>query len=109
MEAVPMGDLASNPLVYLLTLSLGLNVTWIILLARGILATRAQLDAVQKMADTFQKAWEVSESKGEVQTDTLNRLLTTSDTVLRILEARPPIMHTPGEHIREGGPDVVVE
>ena len=101
MESVPLiGQLS------LLGLSLGLNVTGIILLLRGILATRPQLESVQKMSDTWQHAWEVEKQTNEKQAETLNKLVVIGETSLRILEALPPQMHAPGEY-RRGQDDVL--
>lgn len=84
LESVPMWGQVS-----LFGLSLGLNITFIILIARGILATRAQLEQVQKVADTFQKAWETAMTTNGESIAVLNKLTVSSDTMLKILEERP--------------------
>lgn len=88
----------------ILGLSLGLNVFFLVQWVRGVIvshklveqanATTAQ---VQSIADTMQKAWETEMARGDKMGETLNKILVQGETTLRILEARPPILHRPGE------------
>lgn len=73
----------------ILGLSIGLNIFGAVEFIRGTWTSRKNLDQVQKLADTFQHAWEVSEKKWETVVPTLNNLVVTSDTILRIIEAAP--------------------
>lgn len=73
----------------ILGLSIGLNIFGAVEFIRGTWTSRRNLDQVQKVADTYLHAWEVSEKKWEVVGPTLNNLVVTSDTILRILEAAP--------------------
>ena len=97
METVPLWGQLS-----ILGLSLGLNIPFIVLLARGILATRPQLEQVQKIADTFRDAWDTAMKANEKHGEALNKLVVMAETTQRILEARPPHMHPPGAPVPEG-------
>ena len=75
--------------------------TIIIMLFRGDIATRKEVDQVQKLADTMQKAWEISEHGREIQENTiqgqaevLNKLVVGQDTILKVMDALP---RKPGE------------
>ena len=68
----------------------GIIVTVMIMDLRGDRVSRKQLDQVQKIADTFQKAWEISEQTKEGLVDVLNKLTVGQDTILRILQSYPP-------------------
>ena len=75
--------------------------TVIIMLLRGDIATRKEVDQVQKLADTMQKAWETSEHGREIQENTiqgqaevLNKLVVGQDTILKVMDALP---RRPGE------------
>lgn len=68
------------------------TVQWV----RGELVSRKQLEQVQKIAETFREAWEVSERSNDVlresvqgQTEVLNRLLLGQETMVKILKASP--------------------
>lgn len=57
------------------------------LFLKGYIVSRAQLEAVQKVADTFQRAWEASEKGKQENTQALNELLVGMRTVQKILES----------------------
>lgn len=67
----------------------GIIATVLILFFRGEITSRKQLDQVQKMADTWMHAYEMSEKKWEAVGPTLNNLVVTSDTILHIIQAAP--------------------
>jgi len=73
----------------ILGLSLGLNIFGAVEFIRGTWTSRRNLDQVQKVADTYLRAWEVSEKKWETVVPTLNNLVVTSDMILRIIESAP--------------------
>jgi hypothetical protein len=73
----------------ILGLSLGLNIFGAVEFIRGTWTSRRNLDQVQKVADTYLHAWEVSEKKWETVVPTLNNLVVTSDMILRIIESAP--------------------
>ena len=73
----------------ILGLSIGMNLFVLVEFIRGTWTTRKNLDQVQRLADTFQKAWEVSEKKWEAVGPVLNNLMVTSDTILHIIQAAP--------------------
>lgn len=56
---------------------------------RGEFVTRRQLDAVQKIADTFQKAWEVSEQGKHEALALASQLTVTAQTMEKVLNALP--------------------
>ena len=75
--------------------------TGIVMLFRGDIATRKEVDQVQKLADTMHKAWETSEHGREIQENTiqgqsevLNKLVIGQDTILKVMDALP---RRPGE------------
>jgi hypothetical protein len=70
-------------------LSLGFNFFFITLYIRGILVSRAQLDQVQKLADTFQAAW-AQDQETKHEAIALTALLTTTATTMeKVLNALP--------------------
>lgn len=73
----------------ILGISMGFNIFIAVEFIRGSWTSRRNLDQVQKMADTWQNAYFVSDKKWEAVGPTLNNLVVTSDTILRIIQAAP--------------------
>lgn len=92
IESIPLWGSFS-----VLGVSLALNLFLLTQLIRGELATRREMDQVQKTADTFQHAWEIEKQSNEGLVEALNKVVVGMDTVQRMLEAAPPHMHEPGD------------
>jgi hypothetical protein len=89
-------DLISLPLwsqLGILGLSLSLNVFIVIEFVRGTWTSRKNLEDAQKNTETFQKAWEISESTKDGLVDVTNKLLVGQETMLRILQSLPAPPH----------------
>lgn len=87
-----------------LGLSLAVNVFTLVQWTRGIIVSHKMVEQanemtrqVQAIADRWQKAWEVEMAAREKFAEALNKLTVQGDTMMRILEALPPVMHRPGE------------
>jgi esterase/lipase len=87
----------------ILGLSLGFNLWIAVQYVLGKIPTQAAIEQANKtteqalkMADTWQHAWEISENRNEKMTEALEKIVVTGETTLKILEARPPILHEPG-------------
>lgn len=99
-----MGELGM-PVWGIATLA-GLPLTLLIFIGiqalRGEFVTRKQLDAVQKIADTFQKAWEVSEQGKHEALALANQLTVTAQTMEKVLNALPlaSTTHSYSEELR---------
>lgn len=93
----------------LVSLSLSLNLFTLVQWVRGVIvsfkiveqanSTTAQ---VQGVADTFQRAWQIEVARADKYADSLSKLTVQGETVLRVLEALPPVMHPPGSPVDEG-------
>lgn len=68
----------------------------VVLVLKGLLVPRSQLDAVQKTADSWQKAWETSMQVQASTTIVLERVNTLADTLEHVLTSLPA--PTQGEH-----------
>lgn len=72
-----------------LGLSVALNVFVVICLLRGILATRPQLDAVQKIADSWQKAYTDVMASQKDNSAVMTELSVLTETFKHFLESLP--------------------
>lgn len=88
----------------ILGLSLGFNLWIAVQYVLGKIPTQASItqanqttEQALKMADTWQHAWEISESRNDKMAESLEKIVVMGETTLRLLEARPPILHEPGE------------
>ena len=88
----------------ILGLSLGFNVFYAVQRMLGKIPSQDVVDQANRtteqalmMADKWQHAWEVAEARSDKNAETLEKVVVTGETVLRILENLPPIMHPPGE------------
>lgn len=73
----------------ILGISMGMNVFVAVEFVRGTWTSRKNLDDAQKNTETFQKAWEISESTKDGLIEVTNKLLVGQETMLRILQSRP--------------------
>lgn len=68
-------------------LSFSLNVFLLVQFIRGELVSRKQVDAIERVGQGYQKAWEISENTKQEGADVLKHLVASSDTALQILQA----------------------
>lgn len=61
----------------------------VVLILKGELVSRKQLDAVQKTADSWQKAWETLVQAQASSTIVLEKVKTLSDTLEHVLTSLP--------------------
>lgn len=92
----------------LFSLSLSLNLFFLVQWVRGVIVSYKMVEQansttaqVQGVADTFQKAWQIEVARSDKYAESLSKLTAQGDTMLRILEALPPVMHTPGSDTSE--------
>jgi uncharacterized membrane protein (DUF106 family) len=71
-------------------LSLGFNITVLVLVIKGLLVTRPQLDQVQKTADTFQAAWATAQADNSEQKLMIVEIADGMKTVTKFIRALPP-------------------
>ncbi len=88
----------------ILGLSLGFNLWIAVQYVLGKIPTQASIEQANKtteqalqMADMWQHAWEISENRNDKMAESLEKMVVTGETTLRLLEARPPVLHEPGE------------
>lgn len=72
-----------------LGLSLGLNVFFIIQIARGIIVPYNRVEDANKNTDRWQKAWEIGEQTKHEATALLGQLTITALTMEKVLNALP--------------------
>lgn len=72
-----------------LSISLSLNIFFIISYIKGFLISRAHYQDQVKISDSWQSAWEKSEDTKHDQAELLKKLIVTSDTMERVLNAFP--------------------
>lgn len=70
-----------GPLGWLLGISLSVNVFILIEFVRGTWTSRKNVEEVQKMADTFQAAWAVSQENQTRSAELLVRMTALADTI----------------------------
>jgi hypothetical protein len=58
---------------------------------QGEIVSRKQLEDKQKVADSWQHAWEVSQETNHAATDLLKQLTVTAQTMEKVLQALPPV------------------
>lgn len=75
----------------LVGLSLSLNIFFIVQFLRGEIVTRKELDQVQRMSDTWQKGWEVSQQNQSLWSELASRFGVVADTMEHLLTSLPPI------------------
>lgn len=87
----------------ILGLSLSLNLFFLVQWVRGVIVSHKMVEQansttsqVQGVADTFQKAWQIEVARNDKYAEAVNKLTVQGETALRMLEALPPVMHTPG-------------
>lgn len=80
-----------------LGMSIGLNVTFVLLFVRGIIVSRAQLDQVQKTADMFQLAWSNTQKDGAEMKQMLLDVSVGMKTMAKVIEALPKPASSPGQ------------
>lgn len=85
LESVPLWGQIS-----LLGLSLGFNITVLVLVVKGLLVTRPQLDQVQKTADTFQAAWATTQADNSEQKAMIVEIASGMKTVTKFINSLPP-------------------
>jgi len=91
IEGIPLWGSAS-----VIGVLLSMLAAVVVMLFRGDIATRKEVDQVQKVADTLHKAWETAEHGREIaeetnrgQAEVLNKILVGQDTMMRVLDALP--------------------
>lgn len=88
---MPLGDIPLWGEYGVLGLSLGLNIFVVVSLLRGILATRPQLDAIQKVADSWQQAYQDSMANQKDNALTMEELAVLTKTFSHFLESLPKL------------------
>lgn len=74
-----------------------LAISWI-LLAKGVVVPGNRVDQVQKVADTFQKAWETERASKSEAIELAQSLMTVSETMQKVLDALPVPDDVRGDH-----------
>lgn len=88
--------------------SMALNIFFLAQYIRGELVNRKQVDVIERVGQTYLKAWEISENTKQGHVEVLNKLLTSSDTQLQILNAlKDSHLDNPKGQSEGGGSDVV--
>lgn len=86
-----LGDLPTWSQVSLAGLSLAFNFYIVIAFIRGDIVPRKQLEQVQKMADTWQHGWEVSQANESRLGTIATNLTGMSDVFQHFIESLPKI------------------
>lgn len=74
----------------IMALSLGLNITFILMYVRGELASRREVEQIQKTADTFQAAWATAQADNSEQKSMIVDIADGMRTVTKFINALPP-------------------
>lgn len=89
-------------------LSVSLNLFFLVQWVRGVIVSYKMVEQansttvqVQGVADTFQKAWQIEVARSDKYAEAVSKLTVQGETMLRILETLPPVMHTPGAYAED--------
>lgn len=86
-----LGNLPDWGQVSLFSLSLAVNAFFVAAYMRGELVSRKHFEAVQKMADTWQHGWEVSQENETSLRESVSRLSDLTEVFSHFIDSLPKL------------------